>query len=41
VGAVAAEEAMTVELEGLDHAGLVVADRGLEVEITTYEPAPA
>jgi hypothetical protein len=40
VGAVAAEEAMTVELEALDHVGLVVSD-GYQVEITTYEPAPA
>jgi hypothetical protein len=57
VEAVAAEEAMTVELEGLDHVGLVVSDMarsvrwyqavylpdpdGYQVEITTYEPAPA
>ena len=45
---VAAEEAVAVELEALDHVGLVVSDGsrsvrwyqdGYQVEITTYEPA--
>jgi hypothetical protein len=35
-----AREAMTVQLEALDHVGLVVSDMS-RVEITTYEPAPA